>query len=134
MSWILPILLRLVFHEMPNSCIFKKPRIWQVFWYMTWYWKHIRKKYTGWRQVLWADALIQMPRKTPERNPLSYPSNLHTGPHLWQISGRCPDHPPPLLSMLAREACAQFYRDKNMWRNAARDRVLLNHFNNSGVT
>ena len=46
---------------------FKKPRIWQVFWYMTWYGKHIRKKYR-WRQVLWADALIQMPRKTGERN------------------------------------------------------------------
>ena len=68
MSWILPVLFRLVFHEMPNSCIVKKPRIWQVFWYMTWYGKHIRKKYR-WRQVLWADALIQMPRKTPERNP-----------------------------------------------------------------
>ena len=67
MSWILPLLFRLVFHEMPNLCIFKKPRIWQVFWYMTWYGKHIRKKYR-WRQVLWADALIQMPRKTPERN------------------------------------------------------------------
>ena len=69
MSRILPILLRLVFHEMPNSCIFKKSRIWQVFLYMTWYGKHIRKKYR-WRQVLWADALIQMPRKTPERNPV----------------------------------------------------------------
>ena len=67
MSWILPILLILVFHEMLYSCIFKKPRIWQVFLYMTWYGKHIRKKYR-WRQVLWADALIQMPRKTPERN------------------------------------------------------------------
>ena len=67
MSWILPLLFRLVFHEMPNSCIFKKPRIWQVFRYMTWYGKHIRKKYR-WHQVLWADALIQMQRKTPERN------------------------------------------------------------------
>ena len=40
----------------------------------------------------------------------------------------------PLLPMLEREACAHFYRDRNMWRNAARDRVLLNHFNNYGVT
>ena len=40
----------------------------------------------------------------------------------------------PLLPMLEKEASAQFYRDKNVWRNAARDRVLLNHFNNSGVT
>ena len=31
----------------------------------------------------------------------------------------------PLLPMLEKEACAQFYGDKNMWRNAARDRVLL---------
>ena len=45
---------------------------------------------------------------------------------------RCPNH--PLLPMLEREDCAKFYRDKNMWRNAARDRVLLNHFKNSGVT
>ena len=36
----------------------------------------------------------------------------------------------PLLPMLEKEARAQFYRDKNMWRDAARDRVLLNHFNN----
>ena len=40
----------------------------------------------------------------------------------------------PLLPMLEKEARAQFYRDKYIWRNAARDRVLLNHFNNSGVT
>ena len=65
-------------------------------------------------------------------NPLSYPSNLHTGPHLWQISGGIKTM--PLLPMLEKEACAQFYRDKNMWRNVARNRVLLNHFNNSGVT
>ena len=62
----------------------------------------------------------------------THQSNLHNGPRLWQISGWCPDH--PLLPMLEKEAHAQFYRDKNMWRNAARDRVLLNHFNNSGVT
>ena len=36
---------------------------------MTWYGKHIRKKYRR-RQVLWADALIQIPRKTGERNPV----------------------------------------------------------------
>ena len=39
----------------------------------------------------------------------------------------------PLLHMLEKEARAQIYRDKNMWRNAARDRILFNHFNNSGV-
>ena len=39
-----------------------------------------------------------------------------------------------LLPMLEKEAHAQFYGDKNMWRNAARDRVLLNDFHNSGVT
>ena len=39
-----------------------------------------------------------------------------------------------LLPMLEKESRAQFYRDKNMWRNFARDRVLINHFNNSGVT
>ena len=65
-------------------------------------------------------------------DPLSYPSNLHTGPHLWQISGGVQTM--PLLPMLEKEARAQFYRDKNMWRNAARDRVLFNDFNNSGVT
>ena len=52
-------------------------------------------------------------------------------PPLTNLRG-CPDH--PLLPMLKREACAQFYRNKNMSMNAARDRVLLNHFNNSGVT
>ena len=52
---------------MHNSCIFKKPRIWQVFWYMTWYGKNIRKKYRR-RKVLWANALIQLPRKTGEQN------------------------------------------------------------------
>ena len=30
----------------------------------------------------------------------------------------------PLLPMLKKEARAQFYRDKNMWRNAAREKVL----------
>ena len=30
-----------------------------------------------------------------------------------------------LLPMLEKEDRAQFYRDKNMWRNAAKDRVLL---------
>ena len=40
----------------------------------------------------------------------------------------------PLLPMLEKEAPAQFYRDKNMWRNAARDRVLLNDFNIFEVT
>ena len=67
MSWILAILWQFAFHEMHNSCIFKKPRIWQVFWYMTWYGKNMRKKYRR-RQVLWVDALIQLPRKTGERN------------------------------------------------------------------
>ena len=76
MSWILPILSRLVFNEMPNSCIFKKPRIWQFFWYMTWYGEHIRKKYR-WRQVLWADALIQMPRKTGVRNLMDKSRSCH---------------------------------------------------------
>ena len=56
----------------------------------------------------------------------SNPSNLHTGPHLWQIKRGGLDP----LPMLKREACAQFYRDKNV----ARDRVLLNNFNNSGAT
>ena len=28
-------------------------------------------------------------------DPFSYPSNLHTRPHLWQISGGCPDHVTP---------------------------------------
>ena len=65
---------------------------------------------------------------------LSYPSNLHTGPHLWQISGGGGVQTMPLLPMLEKEVHAQFYRDKNMWRNAARDRVLLNDYNNSGVT
>ena len=65
-------------------------------------------------------------------DPLSYPSNLHTGPHLWQISGGVQTM--PFLPMLEKEARAQFYRDKNMWRNAARDRVLLNDFHNSGVS
>ena len=67
MSWILAILWQFAFHEMHNSCIFKKPRIWQVFWYMTWYGKNMRKKYRR-RQVLWVDAWIQLPRKTGERN------------------------------------------------------------------
>ena len=40
----------------------------------------------------------------------------------------------PLVPMLEKEARAQLYRDKHMWRNASRDRVLFNHFNNSGVT
>ena len=40
----------------------------------------------------------------------------------------------PLLPMLEKEARAQFYRDKHMWRNVSMDRVLFNHFNNSGVT
>ena len=39
----------------------------------------------------------------------------------------------PLLPMLEKEACAQFYWDNNIWRNAARDRVLLNDFNNTAV-
>ena len=68
MSWILAILWQFAFHEMHNPCIFKKPRIWQVFWYMTWYGKNMRKKYRR-RQVLWVDALIQLTRKTGERNP-----------------------------------------------------------------
>ena len=55
----------------------------------------------------------------------------HWTPPLTNLRG-CPDH--PLLPRLEREACAQFNRDKNMRRNAARDRVLLYHFNNSGVT
>ena len=67
MSWILAILWQFAFHEMHNSCIFKKPSFWQVFWYMTWYGKNMRKKYRR-RQVLWVDALIQLPRKTGERN------------------------------------------------------------------
>ena len=60
-------LVKFVFHKMPYSCIFKTPRIWQVFWYMTWYGKNMRKKYRK-RQVLWADALIKLPCKTGERN------------------------------------------------------------------
>ena len=40
----------------------------------------------------------------------------------------------PLLPMLEREACAHFYRDKNMLRNAARDTVNSKYFKNSGVT
>ena len=67
-----------------------------------------------------------LPQKNLGLNGVKLCNSRHQG------GGGCPDH--PLLPMLEREACAQFYRDKNMWRNAARDRVLLNHFNNSGVT
>ena len=67
---------------------------------MTWYGKHIRKKYR-WRQVLWADALIQMPRKTGERNPgdlfvprsISFPMNPEKKtliPYIYNVSIKDP--------------------------------------------
>ena len=127
MSWILPIWLRLVFHEMPNSCIFKKPSIWQVFWYITWYGKHIRIKYR-WRQVLWADALIQMPRKTPERKPMETVQNkkvkfgpLSIGKNVpdrsWCCNGTLRSDPakgsPPQFRMTFMEDC--FGKKRTTW-------------------
>ena len=47
-------------------------------------------------------------KQKPPLNPLSYPSNLHTGPHLWQISVGGGGG----VSRPEKEARAQFYRDK----------------------
>ena len=69
-------------------------------------------------------------KKQPLDPPLLPIKPPHWTPTLTNLRGVSRPCPP----MLERKACAQFYMDKNMWRNAARDRVLLNHFNNSGVT
>ena len=70
--------------------------------------------------------------KTTFEPPLQPINPQHLTPPLTNLRGDVQTM--PLLPMLEKEAQAQFYRDKNMWRNVARDRVLLNDFNNSGVT
>ena len=65
----------------------------------------------------------------PPSDPLSYPSNLHTGPHLWQMSGGPVPHPSYIC--LRGKLLLNFIGTKVCGGNVARDRVLLNNFNSS---
>ena len=68
----------------------------------TWKWfgffKYLNYMYdTGERNE--PEKIIKIRKKKQPLDPLSYPSNLHTRPHLWQISGgggSGPPVPPPL--------------------------------------